>query len=294
MGIDFIKRFIKNIQQQKERKEVLVMTLLVRDEEDLLETNIEYHKSVGVDFFIITDNNSKDKTPEIIDKYVKLGIAKYIHEPEEGYFQSKWVTRMARMAYEEFNAEWVINNDADEFWWAPEHNLKVELHSIPKDVGSVVVNRRHEFIPAKGEVKKFYNFMEVRYKVTLNFKKSAPTPPKTIHRGASDVEISMGNHYATVKGLEKSINSDRLEIFHFPIITYAQFESKIIKSGDLSVYDKTKRWNTLFGLYKEGKLEAYYNEQLVSKEKIDQDMEQGHLVKDTRLKDYINLYLNKG
>ncbi|HJM57083.1 MAG TPA: hypothetical protein QF446_07130 [Planctomycetota bacterium] len=39
----------------------LVMTLLVRNEEDILATNIEYHLARGVDFIIATDNLSDDR-----------------------------------------------------------------------------------------------------------------------------------------------------------------------------------------------------------------------------------------
>jgi hypothetical protein len=34
----------------------LVMTLLVRDEEDVLRANIDFHREQGVDFFIFNDN----------------------------------------------------------------------------------------------------------------------------------------------------------------------------------------------------------------------------------------------
>lgn len=47
----------------------LIMTLLVKDEADMLEENLLFHHSMGVDGFIVTDNNSTDRTPEIIRKY---------------------------------------------------------------------------------------------------------------------------------------------------------------------------------------------------------------------------------
>lgn len=44
----------------KQTKEVkLFMTLLVKNEEGMLEENLQFHKAMGVDGFIITDNNSK-------------------------------------------------------------------------------------------------------------------------------------------------------------------------------------------------------------------------------------------
>ena len=61
----------------KQTKEVkLFMTLLVKNEEGMLEENLQFHKAMGVDGFIITDNNSTDGTIEIIQKYQKEGWTK--------------------------------------------------------------------------------------------------------------------------------------------------------------------------------------------------------------------------
>ena len=40
----------------------VVMALKVRDEEDVIEHNLRYHRAQGVDFFIVTDNGSVDRT----------------------------------------------------------------------------------------------------------------------------------------------------------------------------------------------------------------------------------------
>ncbi len=50
----------------------LIMTLLVRDEADILEYNICHHLNQGVDFIIAIDNGSIDKTPDILRKYQKM------------------------------------------------------------------------------------------------------------------------------------------------------------------------------------------------------------------------------
>ena len=59
----------------------LIMTLLVKDEEEMLEKNLIFHKSLGVDGFIVTDNNSSDATPRILQKYKDKGwILEVINE----------------------------------------------------------------------------------------------------------------------------------------------------------------------------------------------------------------------
>lgn len=86
----------------------LVMTLLVRDEEDIVGSNIDFHLAQGVDFIIATDNLSGDGTPEILRRYERQGLLHYIHQPEDNFAQHRWVTHMAQMACTDFAADWVI------------------------------------------------------------------------------------------------------------------------------------------------------------------------------------------
>ena len=48
---------------------------------------------------------------------MRSGHVRLIREPGEDLRQNEWVTRMARLAATEYGADWVINSDADEFWW---------------------------------------------------------------------------------------------------------------------------------------------------------------------------------
>ena len=105
----------------------LIMTLLVKNEEDILEENLCFHKAMGVDGFIITDNNSTDGTIEIIQKYQKEGwIKEAIIEKATNYNQKVWVDRMIKIAKKQLHADWVINADADELWYSPTGSLKTE------------------------------------------------------------------------------------------------------------------------------------------------------------------------
>ncbi|MDG1462240.1 MAG: glycosyltransferase family 2 protein, partial [Gammaproteobacteria bacterium] len=108
-----LKRIIRKAIPKKQKPMKIVMTLLVRDEEDILRANIEFHRAMGVDFFIATDNKSVDSTAEILKDYERQGLLHYIYEGTDDYNQTEWVTKMARLAESDFDATWVINNDAD-------------------------------------------------------------------------------------------------------------------------------------------------------------------------------------
>ena len=106
------------------------MTLLVRNEADIVRTNIAYHLAQGVDFILATDNLSQDGTPDILGEYERAGVLKLFSERDDTYAQHIWVTRMARLAYAEFGADWVINNDTDEFWCSEHGNLRQVLNAV--------------------------------------------------------------------------------------------------------------------------------------------------------------------
>ena len=95
----------------------LVMTLLARDEIDVVDSWLAFHLNAGADLVIATDNRSEDGTTEVLEQYARSGQVHLIREPGEDLRQDEWVTRMARLAATEYGADWVINSDADEFWW---------------------------------------------------------------------------------------------------------------------------------------------------------------------------------
>ena len=118
----------------------VVMALKVRDEEDVIESVLRYHRAQGVDFFIVTDNASTDRTPEILGRWVEAGLARVISEPSAELRErgQEWVTRMARLAATEHGADWVVHGDADEFWWPLEGTIKQALAAVPDEFGVVL------------------------------------------------------------------------------------------------------------------------------------------------------------
>jgi hypothetical protein len=268
----------------------LVMTLLVRDEEDILHANIEFHRAQGVDFFIITDNKSEDSTPAIAKEYEAAGIAQYIYQGEDDYNQSAWVTRMAKLAATEHAADWVINNDADEFWWPRRGNLRATFAGVP-DNANILVAQRHDFVPLVDEQASFFHDMVYRKKVSLNTI-GKPLPPKIAHRADPDVLVAQGNHWAELTADEVT-HDEQVDIFHFPIRSYAQFTNKIIKGGQAYERNTTqnaqagKTWKTLYEEYQKNGLVEFYKKQSVSAKQIEKGLRQGELIADRRLSDYM-------
>ncbi len=75
------------------------MTLLVRDEADIVDAQLAFHLNAGVDFVIATDNDSQDGTTEIFERTSATG---YLHlfrgRQRRATVSRTIVTQMARMA----------------------------------------------------------------------------------------------------------------------------------------------------------------------------------------------------
>ena len=74
------------------------MTLLARDEIDIVDSWLAFHLNAGADIVIATDNRSQDGTTEVLEEYARSGHVHLIREPGEDLRQNEWVTRMARLA----------------------------------------------------------------------------------------------------------------------------------------------------------------------------------------------------
>ena len=264
----------------------LVMTLLVRNSEELLRSNLEFHLGQGVDFFIITDNASVDATADIIDDYVRAGRAEKIFEPEDTYSQARWVTRMARLAAVRHGADWVINNDDDEFWFAHEGGLKQVLAEVPQGTAALEVERRNH--PPQPGCDGPRPLEAMIYRERASFTPlGLSLPTKVCHRGFPDIDVAQGNHAVGRSGrpLAASRTAD-IAIGHFPVRGYAAFASKIGLGGAAyarnTELDETTglTWRWLYELLNEGRLHAWYEEQVLSHDQVARGLADGSLVRD--------------
>lgn len=269
---------------------LLIMTLLVKNEESMLEENLLFHKAMGVDYFIVTDNNSTDRTPEIIEKYRQKGwIKEVINEKATDYEQKQWVDRMIWKAKTVYKADWIINADADELWYAPSGNLKADLAATQANVlncemRSVYPEEGKPFwqwdktVKTVGEPERYdlsrYSLFERQNK-------------KVIHRASGYLQISMGNHKVTMFP-KRTVNSD-IHVYHYNIRGKQPFMEKMINGGKQLEQHKGKHggrhWRYFYQLHKEGKLELEYD-RVIGKNYYDDLYKDGFIAKDTTIPDF--------
>jgi len=274
----------------------VVMTLLVRDEEDIIEQNIQYHLNNGVDFIVVTDNLSVDGTTDILHKYEREGVLHYIHEPNDDYNQTAWVTRMTKLSVEQFRADWIIHSDADEFWWPESGDIKAVLQTVPQKV-PVINARRYNFPPVGMETTT--NPLEVMvYRQSVARDEIGRSQlPKICHRPLRGIIITQGNHeiYTELtKAKIKSIPLDTMCVFHFPLRNLKQYANKIVKGGAAyrrSSQPKTQgiTWRRMYLKYKKNKsrLTKFFRKQTLTNARITRYLESKSIKEDRRLLEFL-------
>jgi hypothetical protein len=270
----------------------IVMTLLVRDNADIVGANLDFHLAMGVDHVVVTDNGSEDETRDIVLDYVRCGVATLIDEAADDYDQSAWVTTMARLAANDLSADWVINSDVDEFWWPLEGDLKSVFSAVPCGYG-IISARRMNFLPMRRRSSVFWRDMVWRYVVSHNGL-GEPLPEKIAHRAAGDVMVAEGNHAATAPGLGPPDPQERIVIFHFPYRSAAQYAVKIAKGGP-AVENNRKVGPEIFHVWRRhgelqrlGRLDEWY-QRLPHGDDPERDelVSRGDVVHETRLKEFM-------
>ena len=266
------------------------MTLLVRDEADIVGINLDYHFAQGVDFVIATDHSSRDGTADLLRGYERDGVLLLREAGGKAHDQVAHVNAMARAAAIDHGADWVINNDADEFWWPLFGNLKEVLSAVPDEFGALLASRAN-FLPRAGGPEPFLERMVVRERASKNGR-GAPLEPKVIHRGTPEIAMAPGNHSIDSPDLTVAPDIGLLEVLHFPMRTFEQFERKVLNVGigyellEARGPEVGRDQLALLELQREGRLRAHFDGLVVDDASLDSAVASGRVVVDTRLRDY--------
>jgi glycosyl transferase family 2 len=267
------------------------MTLLARDEADIVEAWLAFHLNAGVDFVIATDNRSEDGTTDILERYAQDGYVHLIREPGEGLRQDEWVTRMARLAATDFGADWVINSDADEFWWPRGASLRTVLDAVPARYGVVNAFLRL-FVPRPDDDSFFAERMTARFSALAPIHDPASLARpirKVIHRADPEVNVARGNHGLIGSSLAPLRGWFPIEVFHFPLRSLDQCKHKAVLQG--TAFEKfiarppTAYHANMYEAFQSGRIDEHYDSLVLDDEELARGLAQGSFVVDTRLRD---------
>jgi Glycosyl transferase family 2 len=285
----------------------LAMALMVRDEADVIEDNLRFHRAQGVDFFIVLDNGSTDETLKILESYERAGIVSVVSMPGSLLkVLRNGTTQIGRMAHE-MGADWVIHNDADEFWWpVTGSNLKESLAAVPDRFGMLLAPRT-EFLPrpdGRGSFAERLLIREARFR----------RPPKTAHRAHPliemwtthpiDIWVNRGSSPRSglvgkpaLRAQPTHVEENELDlvlaphfpiaVLHFPLRSFEQYRGKIEIAADNRIFDRSAESREIRQAYEAGRLEDVYENLILDEDTVGTGLAEGWLVEDTEFRDYL-------
>ena len=266
----------------------VVLTLLVRDEADVIEANLRHHLAVGVDHVIVTDHRSSDGTTEILRGFEAEGRVSLIREESGELRQSDWVTRMARLAATGHGADWVINGDADEFWWPRDGGLREVLAAVPGRFGALRGLWRN-FVPRPDDGRPFHERMTVRRRPASDLTDPFHAQVKVVHRAHPDVVVTQGNHDVLGPPLPLVREWVAFEVLHFPVRSAEQARRKfrVARTAGLASPGTSVPQHTEAAVRSmdEAGDEPFYRGLVVDDGAIERGLASGELAVDTRLRD---------
>ena len=199
---------------------------MVKDEIDIIHTTI-MHMLTQVDGVIAIDNNSTDGTYEVLKSL--LADRKFCDtwiDIEPGYYQSLKMTGLAKIAMQDFNADWVVPFDADEIWTPiPNFQTIKEVLEAHHDSYGIVPGYIYDHV-ATGFDPDIKNPVE-----RMIYRRREPLPlNKVACRTAKDLVIEQGNHWAKYDIPARACDPAFI-IHHYPYRSVEQMIKKVRNGG---------------------------------------------------------------
>ena len=275
----------------------LIMLLLCKDEVDIIEPWLLFHKAMGVDGFIVTDNNSTDGTREILQKYKDKGdILEIIDDAGTVHLQAQRCDRMIKLAIEKYKADWIISSDADEFWYAQSLNLKKDI--LDNEACNTQYVCLHNFIPYEKignfldgtywDNRIIQDFEQQKYNFSVGYKNNYVY--KIIFKAKDYIRIVDGNHDAQMKN-KCAAKISNIKIYHYFIRNFQHFNHKVKKGGEALKDHPVKTigsyWRVWYqDYYLQNKMQELWDK-IYLFDRFNDFCEMGVIVKDTSIKDFM-------
>lgn len=131
-------------------KDILSLTLMIKNEALYIKEWIEFHRMMGVTHFYIYDNDSSDGLYEKLENYIKQGIVTYFYWPTENIFPFNVKTQINAynhsLKHHKYNTKYMGFIDTDEFIVPVDKKSIVEVieevFAMDKNCGGIGINWR--------------------------------------------------------------------------------------------------------------------------------------------------------
>ena len=241
---------------------MFVMTLIVRNEGDIIADHLRHHLDLGVDRFLVIDNGSTDGTADILDGFARAGVCD-VTRLDGAFDQAIWANSLVSEARSRFAPDWVCALDADKFLSPPKGETLTTHLARLTELEIIRANRINVFGTAESlsdgdwHTEAIYrsHIQEAATRRLYDPKRRMQYPymcyyafPKVLFRPHNFREIAKGGHLVTLDPPSEWVETG-LDIWHFPIRSRDRFIETIdrrrpilVRDDNLNLSSQYRRW----------------------------------------------------
>lgn len=195
------------------------------------------HLCALFDRVVVVDHLSTDGTAEIVARYDGHATTEVVilKGSDAGYYQSEYMTAVARALLAEQRSDWIFFLDFDEI--LPFRSREIFLQALVPLTGADVIHSHWYNLALEGGPADSFQCAQVTIGPKASpFTKVALNVPRLKDR---KVTVRQGNHAVTVDGGEAPYLGERaFGVFHLPINGKAAFRAKLEQG--IRAYDQTE------------------------------------------------------
>jgi hypothetical protein len=203
----------------------------IKNEEMIIKEWIDHYIWQGVQHFYIIDNESNDRTKEILQYYINNNIVSYYYLTGR---QQEINYNKIFNEYVKNNCEWLLICDADEYIYNrnPQKNIQSYIEELPnkENVNGIELNWKmfgsSGFVVQPKSIRKSFTMRQ--NKINENTKQIVKTDNVTL----------LHIHKHDFKENKSIIKPTELALNHYAIMSNEYFEKVKMTRGDVSTYDK--------------------------------------------------------
>jgi hypothetical protein len=228
-GIDIVSVPIKEIELSPNHqfKYTLSIFAIFKDEEKYLEEWIDFHLKQGVAHFYLYDNESSDKSIEILKKYSPETITIY-NWPSCFGNGGQTIALAHAISVFKMETEWLLHIDIDEFVFARKNISLIDVINNNSNVACMILNWRcfgpsgHSDAPRGGVLENYLEMADLDY--ASDKMKYELTRTKALFKAHKIVTVHV--HNPEVAGAKINI-SEQIILNHYVTRSENEFYTKI-------------------------------------------------------------------